>query len=302
MMAAKRSRRYDRAIQIGIDYAAAVAAGKIPAGKWVRFACCRFIADLRKAEAAEGRWAFAPEFASRAIVLAGHLQNIKGPEAGQPIELLPFQHWLIINLYGFVERGTGIRRFRQASIWMPRGNGKSTLMSVLALSTTFLEEEGGAEGYAAAVSRDQARIVFDFAKEMTRRNPEFRARFGIRVREHALVQLATASRFASVSSDAKALEGLNVHFAVLDEIGSHRSKAVYDVIVTAMVKRRQPLVVSISTATDNITGIGKQLWDYGEKVLQGLEDDRFFAVMYAADAEDDPWTESGPSDPRQSHQ
>jgi phage terminase large subunit-like protein len=77
-----------------------------------------------------------------------------------------------------------------------------------------------------------------------------------------------------VSSDAKALEGFNLHFGVLDEIASHRSKAVYDVIITGMNKRLQPLVVTISTATDNITGIGKQIWDYSEKVLSGLEDAR----------------------------
>jgi phage terminase large subunit-like protein len=95
----------------------------------------------------------------------------------------------------------------------------------------------------------------------------------------------------AISSDAKALDGLNVHFAVLDEIANHRSKGVYDVIIAGTATRRQPLMISISTATDNTTGVGKQLWDYGGKVLDGLEDERFFAVMYAADAEDDPWSE-----------
>jgi phage terminase large subunit-like protein len=163
---------------------------------------------------------------------------------------------------------------------------------VLALYTTFLEEEGGAEGYTAAVSRDQARIVFDLAQTMAQNDPGFRRRFGIDVKVNALHQARTASRLMPISSDAKALDGLNVHFAVLDEIGSHRSKAVYDVILTAMGKRRQPLMISISTATDNSTGVGKQVWDYTEKVLDGvLEDDRFFGVIYSADQEDDPWDE-----------
>jgi len=52
---------------------------------------------------------------------------VKGPEAGQPIRLMDFQYWLLANLYGFVDRNTGMRRFRQASVWVPKGNGKTTL-------------------------------------------------------------------------------------------------------------------------------------------------------------------------------
>jgi phage terminase large subunit-like protein len=287
----RRGRRYDGAVQRGIDYATALASGRTAGGQWTRKAADRFLTDLNKAEAGQSRWIFEEQFAVRPIILARQLPNIKGPEAGQALDLLAFQHWLIINLYGFVDRLGGARRFRQGSIWLPKGNGKSTIAAVLALCTTFLEEEGGAEGYTAAVTRDQARIVFDLAQAMTRQNGEFREEFGIRVREHAIYQHTTSSRLMPLSSDAKSLDGLNVHFAVLDEIGSHRSKAVYDAILTAMVKRRQPLVVSISTATDNTTGVGKQVWDYSEKVLNGFEDERFFAVMFAAEAEDDPWDE-----------
>jgi phage terminase large subunit-like protein len=280
-------------VKKAIDYALAVVAGERIVGPWVVKSCRRFLDDLRLAESGKGKWEFGEEFAVHPIDLAGNLRNIKGPEAGQLIRLLEFQHWLIANIYGFVERGTRIRRFRQASIWMPRGNGKSSLAAVLALSTTFLEHEGGAEGYTAAVSRDQARIVFDLCKAMTQQNREFRQQFGVEVKANAVYQAHTASRLMAVSSDAKALDGLNVHFAVLDEIASHRSKAVYDVILTAMGKRSQPLMISISTATDNTAGIGRQVWDYTEKVLDGqLEDDRFFGVIYSAAADDDPWDEA----------
>jgi phage terminase large subunit-like protein len=62
-------------------------------------------------------------------------------------------------------------------------------------------------------------------------------------------------------------------------------------LITAMAKRRQPLLVSISTTTDNTTGIGKQIWDYSLKVLEGLDDERFFALIFAADDSDDVWSE-----------
>ena len=73
---------------------------------------------------------------------------------------------------------------------------------------------------------------------------------------------------------------------------STRSQPVYDIILTALGKRLQPLLISISTATANTTGIGKQVWDLSAKVLTGvLEDERFFAVLYGADEGDDPFLE-----------
>jgi phage terminase large subunit-like protein len=69
--------------------------------------------------------------------------NVKGPLTGQRIELLDFQLWILANLFGFVERASGLRRFWQASIWVPRGNGKSVLAAILALAVTFFEDEGG---------------------------------------------------------------------------------------------------------------------------------------------------------------
>jgi phage terminase large subunit-like protein len=270
-----------------------VVAGTIPAGKWVRLACQRFLDDLAAAEAGGSRWIFASESAERPLKFLSLLPNIKGPQAGAPLALLDFQCWVICNIYGFVERAEpAVRRFRQAAIFCPKSNGKSSIAAGLVLYSTFVEGEGGAEGYTAAVSREQARIVFDLAQAMTRQQPKFRQRFGIEVREHSICQPGSSSRLMPISSDAKSLDGINVHVAVLDEIANHRSKAVYDVVITAMSKRKQPLLISISTTTDNTTGIGKQVWDYAARVLEGFADERFFAVIYAADESDDPWDEA----------
>ena len=102
-----------------------------------------------------------------------------------------------------------------------------------------------------------------------------------------------SSQFRPISSDAKALDGLNVQVAVCDEIASHKTSEVYDVLLTAMGKRRNPLLLAISTATGNNAGIGKQLWDYAVRVLEGTqEDERLFALIYTIDPEDDPWDEA----------
>lgn len=275
-----------------IDYARQVVAGQVVACGLVGLACRRFLADLDEA-AAGGPWEFRPELAERAMRFSGLLPNIKGPEAGKPLRLMAWQRFAFANLFGFVARGTTTRRFRQGVVFVPRGNGKTSIAAPLALYLTFMEGEGGAEGYAAAVTRDQARILFDTAKQMVKLAPWLKTEFGVDALANAVFREGDASRFRAVSSDAKALDGLNVQVAVCDEIASHKTSEVYDVLRTAMGKRRHPLLLSISTATGNRAGIGKQLWDYAVRVLEGAQqDETLFALIYTIDPEDDPWAET----------
>lgn len=248
---------------------------------------------MTTADSGEGVWEFKPALAGNAIRFCEVMPNIKGPLAGKPIRLMPWQKFVVANLMGWVERGTTTRRFRQGVIFVPRGNGKTTLVAPLALYMSFAQKEGGAEGYAAAVTRDQAKILFDTAQNMMRRLPRFCKEAGVEIGAHAIVQPRSASKFTAISSDAKALDGLNIQVAVCDEIASHKTSAVYDALLTAMGKRRHPLLLSISTATGNNSGIGKQLWDYSVRVLEGTQqDDRLFALIYTIDEGDDPWEES----------
>ena len=275
------------------EYATNVLAGLVSACKLVHMACERFLHDLQEAEAGRGLWDFRPDKAEAKIMLGEMLPNIKGPLAGQPMVFAGWQCFVYANLFGFYERGTEARRFRQGWIYVPRGNGKTTFAAPLALGMSFCEGEGGAEGYAAAVTRDQARILFDTASQMVRQSEDFQRAFGVKHLTNSIYQESTASKFVPVSSDAKALDGLNVHIAVCDEIASHKTSEVYDVLLTAMGKRLNPMLVAISTATGNTSGIGKQLWDYGIKVLSGtLTDERLFVLIYTIDEGDDVWDEA----------
>jgi phage terminase large subunit-like protein len=258
-----------------------------------RKSAAKFNRELADARAGNSAWAFDDALANRAMLFASNLPNIKGPEADKPIRLMDWQRFVYANLFGFVEAGTRLRRFRQAYVAVPRGNGKTTVVAPAALYCTFMEREGGAEGYAAAVTRDQARILFDMAQQMVRRTARLqRPPLSVKVMVNAIFQEHTASRFAPISSDAKALDGLNVAVAVCDEIASHKTPEVYDVLLTAMGKRTQPLLICITTATDNSAGVGKQLWDYSLRVLDGIQDDdRLFSLIYTADTSDDTWDE-----------
>ena len=264
----------------------------MPAGRYVVQACKRFIRDFEAAQRDEGAWRFEWAAAERPMQFAQLMPNIKGPMAGKPLVLMRWQRWIMAALFGFVD-AHGARRFRQAFVAVPRGNGKSAWAAAIALYLTFVEGEGGAEGYAAAVTRDQARIVFETAQHMARRSDEFRSRYGVTVAVPAIYQTRSASSLRAVSSDAKSLDGLNVHFAVCDEIGSHKTSEVYDVLLTALGKRRHPMLLSITTATGNSSGVGKRLWDYSAQILSGnVTDDRLFAALWSIDDGDDIWDET----------
>ena len=205
---------------------------------------------------------------------------------------MPWQTLLFEAVFGFIERDTDTRRYRQAVVFVPKGNGKTTVAAPLSIYLTFCDGEGGAEGYAAATTRDQARILFEAAQNMLRQAPRVTRELGASVAANAISVAKTASRLMPISSDAKTLDGLNVAVAVCDEIASHKTAEVYDALRTAMGKRRHPLLLAISTATGNTSGIGKQLWDYSVRVLEAAQsDDRLFALLYTIDEGDDPWKE-----------
>src|SRR5580692_1369714 len=88
--------------------------------------CQRFIRELQDARNSNSPWQFDIGLANRAMMFASMLPNIKGPEAGKPLRLMDWQRFVYANLYGFVEAGTKVRRFRQAFVAVPRGNGKTT--------------------------------------------------------------------------------------------------------------------------------------------------------------------------------
>jgi phage terminase large subunit-like protein len=125
-----------------------------------RLAAQRFLRDLDAARRHTLPWVFDENRAIRAMLFASQMPNIKGPDANKPLRLMDWQKFVFANIFGWAEPETRIRRFRQAGVFVPKGNGKTTISAPLSMYLTFGEGEGGAEGYAAAVTRDQAKILF----------------------------------------------------------------------------------------------------------------------------------------------
>ncbi|POR47069.1 phage terminase large subunit-like protein [Paraburkholderia eburnea] len=280
-------------------YAEAVVAGNVPACRWVKLACQRQLNDLARFKGKSSPYRFNPKLSDRSgkdfapadnlCALIERLPHVKGPLAGEPITLEPWQVFILTTVFGWVQ-ADGRRRFRRSYIEVPRGNAKSTLSSAVGLYMLAADGEGGAEVYSLATTRDQARIVFGDAQTMARRSAGFRSRFGVAVGAHNMNVLASGSKFEALSAEGSTLDGLNIHFGCVDELHAHKTRTVYDVVETGTGKRNNSLLWVITTAGSNRAGICYEIRSFVTKLLEGVfEDDSQFGIVYGLDDGDD-WT------------
>lgn len=290
-------------IAIAAQYQADVLDGTVPACKWVRLACERNRRDLERAETAAFPYRFDGEAGARICRMAEMLPHVKGPKAKivgydgdgrpvwNPLELEPWQCWILSTLFGWLRVDNGLRRFRVALSLIPRKNAKSTLAAVVVLYMLVADGESGAECYSAATTRDQAKAIAEIAWEMARRSPGFREHFGVRMGSETSKSLsvpANASKFAPLSADAHTLDSLNVSLAAIDELHAHKTAAVWNVLDTATGARLQPMIFAITTAGIDIGGVCHAKLAYLEKILDGVfQDETFFGINYTIDAGDD---------------
>lgn len=293
-------------LDAAVSYAHQVLDGTIPASKWTKAACRRQLDDLARAES-DPYYPFEwrPDKAEHVCRFIEMLPHIKGEWAGRPISLEPWQIFILTTVFGWY-RKTGRRRFRTVYIEVPRKNAKSTLSSGVALYMMTADQEPGAEIYSAATTREQARIVFDDSRRMAELVSGFRQRFGVKVLAHSLYSGLNGARYLPLSAEGSTLDGLNIHFVVVDELHAHKTRAVYDVLETGMGARAQPMLWNITTAGVDRSGICYEQRTYVLSLLNstlrkhdGLgypvkgnaaEDDTYFGIIYTIDDEDD-WTD-----------
>lgn len=290
-------------VEAALGYARAVVAGEIPACKWTILACQRQLDDLAREPGDDWPWVFDPDRAARPCEFIELLPHIKGKWAreGRRIQLEPWQCFMLTTVFGWIHRDTGLRRFLEFYEEVPRKNAKSTIGSGLLLFMLSADGEHGAECYTAATTRDQARIVFDDARAMAERTPDLRTYLGVAIMQHSLTVAHTASKAAPLAAEGSTLDGLNVHFALLDELHAHKTRAVYDVIDTARGAREQSLLGTITTAGTDRSGICYERRTHLTKILERVvRDDRVFGIIYSIDDNDDPfdpavWAKANPN-------
>jgi len=269
-------------------YGERVERGEIPACEWVRKAVKRQIEDQKRFSGKSSRFYLDPDEAAKVCKFIELLPHTKGQLAGQKIRLEPWQIWILTTVFGWRRTADGGRRFRRVYIEVPRGNGKSSLSSGVALYCLLADKEPGAEVYSFATTRDQAGIVFNDAKRMVQQTASLRSHFGVEVLSHALYVPKTNSTFQAKSADGSTLDGLNTHLAVVDELHAHRTRAVYDVVETSLGKRVNSLMWVITTAGFDTSGICYEVRTMVRNVLnRSVVDESQFGIIYGLDEGDD---------------
>lgn len=256
-----------------------IKSGKILVSKKILKQYEKIIYDLNN----PGKYHFDIKKANRPIqFIETFCKHSKGQWAGKPVILDLWQKALIQTIFGFVD-DKGFRKYREVFIVVARKNGKSTLLSAIGLYMLFADGEGGAQVCCVASKKDQAKIVFEEAKNMVAQSKLLKKH--IRKRKGDLYVDLTFSTFEPLTSDSNTLDGLNLHCGILDEVHAWKDRNVYDVSKQSMGARQQPLLISISTAGFVRENIYDSLYEHSENNLNGLiDDERFISFIYELDS------------------
>lgn len=291
----------------GVDramgYARDILAGKITACEKVRLACQRFTSDLERAKSDNYPWTFDPEKAERPIKF---MERFLTPTKGSydRMELLPWQCFAVCNIFGWVSKETGLRRFREALIYVGSGNGKSTLLSGLSAYLASKDGERGADVALFANAKDQANIIFGECKKMIENSPKLYPKH-FRTTRDGIYFDATNSSIIAHANDLTAKDGLNPYAAVFDEIHEYKDFRLINLIKPKMLKRRQALSLYLTTAgyvnegpLDHYYRLFGSALEEGK--LNPLVADRMFGLIYELDEDDDledsgQWIKANPS-------
>jgi phage terminase large subunit-like protein len=238
---------------------------------------------------------FDEDAVDRVIAAYSSLQHTQGEWAGRPLKPDPWQvAYYIAPVFGWKRRnsrGRWVRVIRTAYVDVSRKNGKTTIAGGTAIYLTCADGEPGAQVYAAAAGKDQARYCFDPVKALAEKSKKL-APFVKPMRDR-IVHPASGSYFAVVSSLADLLHGANIHGSVIDELHVHKTRDLVDAIETGTGARSQPLVLIITTPDDGkVDTAYAEKREYCEQLARGaLQDVTFYGVIFGAEEDDDPFSE-----------
>ena len=279
--------------QIAVKYARDVVTGKIIAADGVIQSCQRFLDDVKRTDL-ELR-TIDPDFVIgiiREVFVHKQGEAIDGsPLVDQPLELQPWQIFIIYNLIGFYYKGTNERRYKEAFIFVPRKNGKTTFIAALSFALALLERNSGSKIYITSTSLKQASQSFDEIV-YTLRKRKMLAQFQIRDnhQEHVLKREWTGGGsvyIEAVAANPDSQDSFNCNIAIADEIHAFKKAAQYNRFKEAMKAYTNKLMIGITTAGDNMNSFCYRRLDYACKVLNGtVKDDTLFAFVARADQDE----------------
>ncbi|MBQ6815582.1 MAG: terminase large subunit [Lachnospiraceae bacterium] len=261
-------------------------------------ACARFNADLKRKDL-ELRTK-EPDFVIGIIertMVHKQGEDLDGnPLMNTPLLLQDWQIFIVYNLVGFYYKGTNERRYKEAFIFIPRKNGKTTFIAGLAWGLALLERQSGATIYVVAAALKQACQSFEFILHSLRQMGIYKE-FKVlnNNAEHSISYEFTdgngntigSIRIEALASNPDAQDSFNCNIAIADEIHAFKKASQYNRFKEAMKAYTNKLMIGITTAGDNINSFCYRRLQYAKKVVEGqVKDDTLFCFISKADESD----------------
>ena len=206
---------------------------------------------------------------------------------GTPFLLQEWQKFIIYNLLGFYHKGTENRRYKEAFIYVPRKNGKTSLIAALAWALALLERKSGSTVYVVGASLKQSMQSFEFIRHNLRHMGEEKSfRILDNNMEHSISGEIAGGyiHIQALASNPDAHDSLNCNIAIADELHAYKNAKQYNVIKEAMKAYTNKLMIGITTAGDNMVSFCYQRLVYCKKILDGsVKDEAYFVFIAKAD-------------------
>lgn len=254
-----------------------------------KWACMRFLKDVENQNTPEFPFKFNEARSAEFVRWTKLFKHRKGILQGKFIEIAPIQKFVFGNIYGWVHRKTGYRRFNKVYWQIARKNAKSQSAALIGTYETmaFLSKRGEtSEVYCAATKSEQARIVYDEAVAMLDGCKDLKDRY--KVAYGKIKHIKTNSIMRPLSEeDKKTGDGLNPQCGIIDEYHAHETSEMLDIVESGMGARQEPLLVIITTAGFNLNNPCYRVeYDLVSKILNPHIDftlDNYFAMICELD-------------------
>jgi phage terminase large subunit-like protein len=234
---------------------------------------------------------FKKDRADKVIKFIENLKHTKGEFYGKPFILMPWQKKIIREIFGTI-KPNGYRQYNLAYVEIPKKQGKSELAAAIALYMLCADGEWGAEVYGCAVDKTQAQFVYDVAVIMIEQSPALAKRCKTIKSQKRIVYMPKNSFYQVLSADVPNKHGINASAIIFDELHAQPNRDLWDVMTFGSGDARmQPLIFAITTAGNNVNGIGYEVHSRAIDIKEGRKiDPSFYSCIFGA-AEDDDWTD-----------
>ncbi|MDF2543476.1 MAG: phage terminase, large subunit [Herbinix sp.] len=213
------------------------------------------------------------------------------PLMGEPFLLEPWEKYIIYNLLGFYRKGTRIRRFKEAFIYIPRKNGKTRFVGALSWALGLLERKSGSKIYIVGAALEQSLQSFNYINFNIREMGEEESfRILDNNQEHSIKgDLGDGSIYIkALAANPDRQDSLNCNIGIADEVHAYKTPKQYNIIKEAMKAYTNKLMIGITTAGDNMASFCYHRLEYCKKILKGIvKDDAYFVFIAKADEDKD---------------